>query len=174
MKLQSLARNDSGTGGMHANGHHSDRRGRLMGSRPVRLAEPVGTSVCRSRSPATLDEHPVEESIMHRSISSSLQRCRDAQEAPPISPEELDSNLSELERNLNRDMVCFAGKNQVYIQSIILGGGRTSKPRIALKCRLRKQLCSPPDVYYEYIRDVCCGDPSACPAHHQFRAGQSK
>ncbi len=28
-------------------------------------------------------------------------------------------------------------------------------------------------IYYEYIRDVCCNDPSACPAVQQFAAKNS-
>jgi len=111
-------------------------------------------------------EFPMEQETLDRAISKALQK--DKGEKPPVSAEELNSNISDLETTLNRKMQCFAGKNQVYIQSVILGGGRVSKPRIALKCPLRKKFGQTPDVYYEYIRDVCCGDPSACPAYQEF------
>ena len=114
-------------------------------------------------------EFPMEQEALDRAISKALQGDKDAHTSvPPISSEELASNLSELEQQLNRRMVCFAGKNQVYLQSLILGDGRTSKPRIALKCSLRKRYGHPPDVYYGYIRDVCCSDPSVCPAYQEF------
>lgn len=119
---------------------------------------------------AAFVEYPIEQASLDQAISKALQIDKDAHGGiPPISHEELTSNLSELEKNLNRHMVCFAGKNQVYIQSLIMGLGRTSKPRIALKCALRKQFGHPPDVYYEYVRDVCCGDPTVCPAYQEFK-----
>jgi hypothetical protein len=66
--------------------------------------------------------------------------------------------------------VCFAGRNQVYIQSLITDVGTTTKPRITLKCPIRKDFGYPPNVYYQFIRDVCCGNPSACPAYQEFTA----
>jgi hypothetical protein len=47
-------------------------------------------------------------------------------------------------------------------------GTRTSKPRLALKCGLRAEYGLNKDVYFEWIRDVCCGDPSRCEAYQQF------
>lgn len=111
---------------------------------------------------------------MDGSRSTSLRSDQDGHGAlPPLTAEELASNISELQKRLNRRIVCFAGQNQVYIRSVILDLGKTSTPRIAMKCAIRKRLKHPPDVYFEYIRDVCCGDPTACPAHQQFRAGRS-
>lgn len=115
-------------------------------------------------------EYPVEQTTLDQTLSKVLQTDRDAHGGvPPISVEEQQANLTDLENQLNRHMVCFAGKNQVYIQSTIVGWGRTSKPRIALKCSLRKEYGHPPDVYYEYVRDVCCGDPAVCPAYQEFK-----
>jgi DNA-binding response OmpR family regulator len=91
--------------------------------------------------------------------------------APPITEEELKSNLSLLERDLNKHMKCFAGRNQVYIQATILGG-RTTKPRIALKCGLRAEYGLNRDVYLEWIRNVCCGDPNQCEAYQEFMANR--
>jgi hypothetical protein len=88
---------------------------------------------------------------------------------PPLTPEELTSNLSMLEQKLNREMKCTAGKNQVYIRSL-LTGGRTTRPRIALKCPLRRDIGETPEVFYEEIRDLCCSDPEQCVAWRQFRA----
>ena len=119
-------------------------------------------------------EYPFEPPVLDQAVAKALQCDFDARGAmPPISDEELQTNLTELEVDLNRRMRCFAGKGLVYIRSVIVGHLRTSKPRISLKCPLRKENGEPPDVYYEYIRDVCCGDPSACAAHQAFRAKHS-
>ena len=116
-------------------------------------------------------EYPVEQHTFDQAITKTVACEWTAKgKQPPITEEELAANLTELEAELNRRMRCFAGKNQVYLQSFILGGGRKSKPRIALKCPLRKEYGDPPNVYYEYIRDVCCGDPSGCSAYQTFRA----
>jgi len=116
-------------------------------------------------------EYPMEQSAFDQAISDVLPSTTDTgSTTPPVSAEEAGANLSELEKRLNHNMVCVAGKNQVYLQSLIQGGGRTSKPRVALKCPLRKQFGFPPDVYYEHIRDICCGDPSICEAFRKFTA----
>ena len=115
-------------------------------------------------------EYPIEPAALDQAISKVLQRSRDDYgQQPAISEEEAGANLTAMEKDLNRRMVCVAGKNQVYLQSFILGGGQKSKPRIALKCPLRKEFGDPPNVYYEYIRDVCCKDPSVCSAYQQWR-----
>lgn len=82
---------------------------------------------------------------------------------PPLTPEELVGNLSDLERKLNSEMQCPAGRNQVYIRSLLTGNS-TTRPRIALKCHLRRDIGLTPEVYYEHIRDICCCDPEQCPA----------
>ncbi len=87
---------------------------------------------------------------------------------PPLTPEELTSNLSMLEQELNRSMKCTAGKNQVYIRSLLTGQS-TTRPRIALKCPLRRDLGKRPEVFYEHIRDICCADPSQCEAWRAFK-----
>jgi hypothetical protein len=87
---------------------------------------------------------------------------------PPLTPEELTTNLSVLERNLNANMECTAGKNQVYIRALLTGGA-TTRPRIALKCPLRRDIGLPAEVFYEHIRDVCCSDPESCPALRAFK-----
>ncbi len=86
---------------------------------------------------------------------------------PPLTPDELAGSLSDLERRLNREATCPAAKNQVYIRSVILGG-MTTRPRIALKCSLRRDLKQSPDVFYEHIRRYCCGDHAQCPAYKDF------
>jgi len=102
--------------------------------------------------------------------SRPRRRTPSVQEAfgPPLSDEELNRNLSDLERELNARMVCTAGKNQVYIRSLLTGNG-TTQPRIALKCSLRRDIGLDPDVFYEYIRDVCACDPQQCPAYQNFQ-----
>ncbi|MEW6253255.1 MAG: hypothetical protein AB1716_21660 [Planctomycetota bacterium] len=86
---------------------------------------------------------------------------------PPLTPEELTTNLSLLERKLNREMKCTAGRNQVYIRSLLTGTS-TTPPRVALKCHMRRDIGLPAEVFYEHIRDVCCNDPDACPAWRAF------
>lgn len=86
---------------------------------------------------------------------------------PPLTAEELEANLSELERDLNANMKCHAGRNQVYLRSLLTGRS-TTRPRIALKCPLRRDIGLPPEVFYEHIRDVCCQDPKQCEAYRQF------
>lgn len=138
----------------------------------------VGTAKSGPALPAGLQlgavafmEYPMEQGTFDRGVAQALQRDQKpsiTQNVPPISAEESKNNLTELTDRLNRHMVCFAGKGQVYLQSLILGAGRTSTPRVALKCPLRRQFGHHPDVYYEYIRDVCCGDPGVCPAYQEF------
>lgn len=88
---------------------------------------------------------------------------------PPLTEEERTGNLSQLERDLNARMVCPAGKNQVYIRSLLTGNG-TTQPRIALKCSYRRDLKEDPEVYFEHIRDVCACDPEKCEAYRKFKA----
>ena len=99
---------------------------------------------------------------------NTLLRKADEAFGPPLAPEEMNTNLSLLERQLNRQMKCTAGKNQVYIRSILTGRA-TTRPRIALKCPFRRDLGQSPEVFFETIRDVCCGDPEQCPAWQAFR-----
>ena len=87
---------------------------------------------------------------------------------PPITEVERKSNLTMLQQQLHARMQCFAGKNQVYLQSIIGGDGGKTRPRIALKCSLRNDYNMDRHVYHEYIRDVCCDDPTQCPAFKMF------
>ncbi len=87
---------------------------------------------------------------------------------PPVTDAELKSNLSVLEQKLNREMVCHAGKNQVYLRSLLTGRS-TTRPRVALKCHLRRDIGQTPEVFFEYIRDVCCNDPEKCEAYRSFK-----
>jgi len=142
----------------------------LVGEPAAAVLQPVAAKLGASG----FIEFPMEQEALDRAITKVLQKHKEDQgKIPDISAEELRANISVLETDLNRRMECFAGRNQVYIQSLILGQGRTSKPRIALKCALRKKFGYKPDVYYEFIRDVCCNDPSACPAHQEFQSRHS-
>lgn len=88
---------------------------------------------------------------------------------PPLTDEELRGNLSDLERTLNKDMKCHAGRNQVFIRSLLTGSG-TTRPRIALRCHLRKDIGQSQEVFFEEIRSLCCADPTKCPAYQNFEA----
>lgn len=88
---------------------------------------------------------------------------------PPLTDEEQRANLSELEKRLNAQMKCPAGKNQVYLRSLLTGRG-TTQPRIALRCTYRRDVGMTPEVFYEHIRDVCCCDPEKCEAYRAFKA----
>lgn len=87
---------------------------------------------------------------------------------PPVTDVELKSNLSVLEQKLNREMVCHAGKNQVYLRSLLTGRS-TTRPRVALKCHLRRDIGQTPEVFFEHIRDICCSDPEKCKAYMSFK-----
>ena len=103
--------------------------------------------------------------------SKARQKARspvDEEFGPPITPAELSANLSDLERQLNQQMMCHAGKNQVFIRSLLTGTG-TTQPRITLKCHLRRTIGLNPAVFYEHIRDVCCTDPEQCEAYRQLK-----
>lgn len=87
---------------------------------------------------------------------------------PPLTDEELAGNLSVLQQKLERSMKCPAGKGQVYLRSL-LTGKTTTKPRIALKCVMRKDIGLPKEVFFEHIRDVCCCNPDQCEAYQAFK-----
>lgn len=113
-------------------------------------------------------EAPVSQAQFDQAITKAVKApSLDSAGRPPISEEELNSNITMLEKELNRKMKCFAGKNQVYIQALIMGGG-TTKPRVCIKCSLREEFGLNRDVYYEFIRDICCSDPSTCEAVEKF------
>ena len=76
----------------------------------------------------------------------NTRKARSVEEAfgPPITDEESNGNLSLLENQLNRNMKCVAGRNQVYLRSLLTGHG-TTQPRIALTCHLRKDAGEEPE-----------------------------
>lgn len=118
-------------------------------------------------------EVPIEPARLLARVAMVIQEYHDKRHhAVPISPAEANGNISEIERTLNRQMRCFAGKNQVFLQSLITGAHKT-KPRICLKCPLRKEFGYTERIYHDYIRDVCVGDHEICPAVRKFqeRAG---
>lgn len=82
---------------------------------------------------------------------------------PPLTEEEQRSNLSDLEKELNREMQCPAGKNQVYVRSLLTGSG-TTRPRISLRCPLKKAIGESEQVFLPEIRDVCCNNHEGCKA----------
>lgn len=88
---------------------------------------------------------------------------------PPLTAEEQAGNLTALEQKLNREMRCPAGKNQVFIRSLLTGRS-TTPPRIALKCSFRRDVGMTPEVFLEHIREVCCHDPEKCEAYRAFKA----
>lgn len=117
-------------------------------------------------------EYPFDRAVVNSQIASAVAAAREAAAGPPpITPEELAANLSVLENTLNRRMRCVAGRNQVYIQSTVMGTV-TTRPRVCLRCPLRADYGLAREVYYEYIRDVCCGDPDRCEAARRF--GESR
>jgi len=115
--------------------------------------------------PVAADEPHLNEAIRKAMVLYTAQLAG----PPPVTEEEHNSNLSFVERDLNRKMKCFAGANLVFIQSRLLGRA-TTKPRIMLRCPLRAEYGLTRDVYFEYIRAVCCGTPEMCEAYRQFNA----
>jgi hypothetical protein len=87
---------------------------------------------------------------------------------PALTEEETTGNLTVLQERLESRMKCPAGKNQVYLRSLLTGRG-TTRPRITLKCHLRRDIGLPAEVFYEHIRDVCCADPNRCQAYRELK-----
>ena len=112
-------------------------------------------------------EYPPDRKRVQHAIDRAVKFQKALQAPPPpVTAEEARSNLSELENRLNRAMKCFAGTNKVFILSQI---GSTAKPRICLKCPLRPDFGLPANVFYQFIRDVCCGEPEKCEAYSAFQ-----
>lgn len=119
---------------------------------------------------AGLLEMPINRQRLNDQIAAALAKAKQAAAGPPpITDEELDGNLSLLESALNRRMKCSAGQNQVFIQATLLGGA-TTRPRICLKCGVRAEFGLHREVYYCFIRDICCVDPDKCEAWRKFLA----
>ena len=104
---------------------------------------------------------------MRNSATRAPER-RASTDAPALRPEELRGNLSQLQTELNGSMKCPAGRNQVYVRSLVTIQG-TTPPRIALKCGLRRDIGESADVFLDEIRSKCCGDPEQCAAHRAFQ-----
>ena len=103
-----------------------------------------------------------------RSSSAGAAATRTRPEPPALQPEELNGNLTRLQNDLNREMKCPAGRNQVYIRSLVTMQG-TTRPRMALKCGYRRDIGETPDVFLEEMRRLCCGDPGQCAAYRAFQ-----
>lgn len=121
-------------------------------------------------------EYPVEEPRLLAAVEAALAGSNGSSGGkgiPAVTDEEANANLTELEKRLNREMKCFAGRNLVYLQSHI-GLGTRARPRICLKCPLRREYGLDYNMYYEYIRDVCCTDPQQCEAVKIFESQQDR
>lgn len=82
-------------------------------------------------------------------------------------------SLLQLQRKLNDEMRCPAGKNQVYVLSRLKSNGRIKKeaPQVCLDCKIRNYLGWRKRVYLDFIQMVCCGEPkSKCEAYVKFMA----
>lgn len=114
-------------------------------------------------------ELPADRQNLSRAAADAIDRQEELlQPPPPVTEYERRANLSELESELNDAVTCFAGKNKVYIQSQIAGAAG-NKPRVCLKCPLRADFGLNQDVYYEFIREICCARPDQCEAVQLFR-----
>ncbi len=91
-------------------------------------------------------------------------------EPPPLTNEEQGANIGRLADDLNRRIRCGAGKSQVFLHSFVEGIGQKTTPRITLRCPLRTELSLENYVYYEHIRDVCCGAAESCAALRAYAA----
>lgn len=115
-------------------------------------------------------DHPINDRALNNALAFAANNGTvEISGIPSLTEEEIQGNLTFLEKELNDKMQCFAGRNKVYIQSLISGRKR-GKPRIALKCPLRAERNLQENVYYEFIRDVCCGNPKLCEAVQRFEA----
>lgn len=89
---------------------------------------------------------------------------------PPLTVEERGRNLSLLVDQMNSEIKCSAGRQQVFLHSFVEEVGRTTTPRVTLRCPLREALGLQPYVYYEHIRDVCCAAPERCETLQAYTA----
>lgn len=84
-------------------------------------------------------------------------------------------SLLQLQRQLNEQMQCPAGKNQVVVLSRLRTNGRIKKeaPRVCLDCKIRSTLGWRKRVHQDFIQKVCCGDHKRmCEAYTKFMARQ--
>ena len=84
-------------------------------------------------------------------------------------------SLTQLQRKLNLEMRCPAGKNQVYVLSRMKTNGRIKReaPQVCIDCKIRNYLGWRKRVYLDFIRKVCCGDHKLmCEAYLKFMAHQ--
>ena len=84
-------------------------------------------------------------------------------------------SLLHLQRQLNQEMRCPAGKNQVYVLSRMKTNGRIKReaPQICLDCKIRSYLGWRKRVYLDFIQKVCCGEHKRmCEAYVKFMARQ--
>ncbi len=115
-------------------------------------------------------ERPVTRAGLEQAIAAVLNSPAPAPaDVPLLTREEKSSNITQLAERLNRQMKCGAGSRQVFIQSFITGRRAKTKPRVCLKCKVRAEFGMRPHVYYEHIRDICCGDPHQCEALRLLR-----
>jgi len=82
-------------------------------------------------------------------------------------------SLVQLQRELNKEMRCPAGQNQVYILTRMKTNGRIRKesPQVCLDCKIRSFLGWRKKVFQEYIEKVCTQDyKHRCEAYQTFMA----
>jgi hypothetical protein len=133
---------------------------------PLRLTATIGEEYRMFFSLFSKRIGPVDGSSDRAARAAAATRIRP--EPPPLRPEEHTGSLARLQNDLNREMKCPAGRNQVYIRSLVTMQG-TTKPRMALKCSYRRDAGESPDVFLDDIRRLCCGDPQQCAAYRAFR-----
>lgn len=88
---------------------------------------------------------------------------------PEVTEAEHQANLSSLVSDLQKEMKCPAGSNRVLIRSVVTGLDKKSEPRVCLRCSIRQAVGLNEYVYYEHIRDCCCGQYKTCEAVIQYK-----
>ena len=124
-----------------------------LGLRPIEEGELHGTKLRDVLRAALCDVQPTPSS-----------------EPPPLTDDEQGVNIERLADDLNRRVRCSAGKSQVFLHSFVMGVGQTTPPQITLRCPLRTKLGLETYVYYEQIRDLCCGAPDRCASLQAYTA----
>ena len=107
-------------------------------------------------------DHAMREALKNGKLTQT--------DPPPLTAEERGRNLTLLVDQLNSEIKCSAGRQQVFLHSFVEDVGRTTTPRVTLRCPLREGLGLQPYVYYEHIRDVCCAAPERCEALQAYAA----
>ena len=137
---------------------------------PVIVLVPLEAEERKSAAVKLFAKLFVRSPVRHRDLFAAIEaalaaKSEKAEEPPPLTPVEERGNLTQLCTALNARVTCAIGQNQVYVQSVLKGSRSRTKPRVALKCKVRPMFGFSQDVYFVHIQRVCSDhNESSCEA----------